>query len=240
MLLRKATRKLSFLIALLKSAFHSFYIYFIINFVTRNISIYYDRKIASTMKNFIYILTLLICAGCTSNNQSIRPEELDFSKALLPIRESVFEDSTYYIWGASPIKGEDGKYHLFYSRWKKEHGFEAWVSHSEIAHAVSDNLFGPYKHHDVALEERGTDFWDGRRSFHLGAGRTILCHRKRYGWSIYPQRSLTGFVYFRRWYRLETSKTSTRIRFASELGRRQMRYHFPFGTSSDLYGKWIT
>ena len=114
------------------------------------------------MRNFILLLTLLLCVGCSNNKQAIGPDELNLSEILQPVpKNAVFEDSTYYIWGATPIKGEDGKYHLYYSRWKKEHGFEAWVSHSEIAHAVCDNLFGPYKHHDVALEGRGAEFWDG-------------------------------------------------------------------------------
>lgn len=114
------------------------------------------------MKNFVFFLTLLACVGCTSNKETECPDELNLSEALQPAPKSaIFEDSTYYIWGASSIKGEDGKYHLYYSRWDKKHGFSAWVTHSEIAHAVSENLFGPYTHHDVALPERGADFWDG-------------------------------------------------------------------------------
>lgn len=84
------------------------------------------------------------------------------NSALCPIpRRAIFEDSTYFIWGASPIKGDDGRYHLYYSRWHKKFGFSAWVTHSEIAHAVADDLFGPYKFSDVSLPERGDNFWDG-------------------------------------------------------------------------------
>lgn len=63
-------------------------------------------------------------------------------------------------WGASLVKGDDGLYHMFYSRWKKELGW-AWVTHSEIAHAVSESPFGPFKHKDVTLPVRGPEFWDG-------------------------------------------------------------------------------
>lgn len=82
---------------------------------------------------------------------------------LLPVDEecSVFQDKDYYTWGGSPVRGDDGLYHLYYSRWKKEYGFLAWVTHSEIAHAVSKKATGPYKFHDLALPARGAQYWDG-------------------------------------------------------------------------------
>ena len=108
------------------------------------------------------LLLLLLSMGCTSQDKKIVQREVNMETALCPIpKKAVFQDSTYYIWGASPIKGEDGRYHLYYSRWDKKYGFKAWVTHSEIAHAVSDNLFGPYHFADVALPERGADYWDG-------------------------------------------------------------------------------
>lgn len=88
--------------------------------------------------------------------------QLNIASMLQPIpQQAILKDSLYYIWGASPIKGDDNKYHLFYSRWKKELGFMAWVTHSEIAHAVSDSLLGPYTFSDIALPVRGNSFWDG-------------------------------------------------------------------------------
>ena len=72
-----------------------------------------------------------------------------------------FSDPDFNIWGGSPVKGDDGKYHMFYSRWPRNLGHAAWVTHSEIAHAVSDSPFGPWRHRDVALPARGADFWDG-------------------------------------------------------------------------------
>ncbi len=66
----------------------------------------------------------------------------------------------YYNWGASIIKGDDGKYHLFYSRWKKELKFTAWLTHSEIAHAVSDHPAGPWKYKETVLTSRGKGHWD--------------------------------------------------------------------------------
>ncbi len=52
-------------------------------------------------------------------------------------------------------------YHLYYYRWPRRLGHNAWVTHSEVAHAVGTNLFGPFRHRDVALPARGAQWWDG-------------------------------------------------------------------------------
>ncbi len=75
-------------------------------------------------------------------------------------RKSVLCSDEMSIWGGSLARGDDGLYHLLYSRWPKALGW-AWVTHSEIAHAVSDSPFGPFEFRDVALPVRGADFWDG-------------------------------------------------------------------------------
>ena len=90
------------------------------------------------------------------------PVEYDFNAMLQPVPAmSKWADANYNIWCGSEVKGDDGKYHLFYSRWPRKLGHQAWASHSEIAHAVSDTPFGPWIHHDVALPARGTNYWDG-------------------------------------------------------------------------------
>ena len=69
----------------------------------------------------------------------------------------------FWVWGASVIRGEDGKYHLFASRWpKKCPFFNGYIFYSEIVRAVSDRPEGPFTFQDVVLQERGPDFWDGR------------------------------------------------------------------------------
>ncbi|MFI3320796.1 MAG: glycoside hydrolase family protein [Rikenellaceae bacterium] len=70
-----------------------------------------------------------------------------------------FED--YNNWGTNIVKGKDGKYHAIYSRWARSRGHLAWVTHSEVAHAVSDNLTGPYTYVNMALPPRGREYWDG-------------------------------------------------------------------------------
>jgi len=66
----------------------------------------------------------------------------------------------YYIWCSSPIWGEDGKVHLFYSRWKKEKGMGGWLNGSEICRAEADSPWHKFEHKQVILAPRGGEFWD--------------------------------------------------------------------------------
>lgn len=86
----------------------------------------------------------------------------DFPSMIQPADPAaLFSDENYYVWGGSMVRGDDGKYHLYYSRWPRELGHNAWVTHSEIAHAVADSPFGKMRHLNVALPQRGRNFWDG-------------------------------------------------------------------------------
>jgi hypothetical protein len=46
-------------------------------------------------------------------------------------------------WDGQIIKGPDGKYHMFASRWDQARGHNGWGS-SLAVHAVADNPVGPY------------------------------------------------------------------------------------------------
>lgn len=85
-------------------------------------------------------------------------------KELLPEefnKSNIIEEEDYNVWGTNILKGKDGKYHAIYSRWLKSRGHHGWVTHSEIAHAVSDSLTGPYKFRNLVLPPRGNTYWDG-------------------------------------------------------------------------------
>jgi len=88
---------------------------------------------------------------------------LNINEMMQPVPVSAkLTDDGYMVWGTSMVKSHiDGKYHVFYSRWPIETGFKSWVTHSEIAHGVSETPFGPFTFVDIPLPERGTDFWDG-------------------------------------------------------------------------------
>lgn len=111
------------------------------------------------MKNLLFItIAIFTLASCTTKEKPNAKFKLELGKVA---PQSIFNggDSITH-WGGSVVKGEDGLYHMFYSRWKKDLGW-AWVTHSEIAHAVSESPFGPFKHKDVTLPVRGAEYWDG-------------------------------------------------------------------------------
>lgn len=64
-------------------------------------------------------------------------------------------DPEYFYWCISPIDGEDGKTHLFVSRWKAKHeygeGMDGWKKICEIAHCVGDSAEGPFRVTDIPL-----------------------------------------------------------------------------------------
>lgn len=59
-------------------------------------------------------------------------------------------------WDGGVIKGDDGKYYMFGSRWSDKLGFEGWAE-SQAVYAVSDNLYGPYEDKGVLWP----DYCDG-------------------------------------------------------------------------------
>lgn len=71
---------------------------------------------------------------------------------------SAYADMGYHCWDPQITKGEDGRYYLVYSRWRKQGG--DWLTTSEICMAVSDQPAGPYQHLKVLLTGRGPGHWD--------------------------------------------------------------------------------
>ena len=49
---------------------------------------------------------------------------------------------------------------MFYSRWKREYSFYGWLTHSEVAHAISKSPAGPWKYKETALAGRRNGKWD--------------------------------------------------------------------------------
>jgi len=83
------------------------------------------------------------------------------------------------------VRTADGLCHLFYSRWPKQEGFSAWVTHSEITHALAQHPLGPYTHVDVALPARGLPYWDGHCTHNpnvlYAAGKYYLYYMGNHG-----------------------------------------------------------
>lgn len=68
----------------------------------------------------------------------------------------------YWVWCGSAIRGEDGRYHLFASRWPRSLPFfEGYIRASEIVRAVADTPTGPFEFDEIVLPARGRRHWDG-------------------------------------------------------------------------------
>lgn len=67
----------------------------------------------------------------------------------------------YWIWDPSVIKGADGRYHMFASRWPQTVGFGNWVTNSEIVRAVADKPEGPYTFVEVVMSRSDKKRFDG-------------------------------------------------------------------------------
>jgi predicted GH43/DUF377 family glycosyl hydrolase len=113
--------------------------------------------------NLMFFAGVMILISCTPKRSVPEYGELDINALIDLVPQSAkFINDTSFIWCGTMVKSHvDQKYHMFYSRWPREYGFAAWVTSSEVAHAVSDSPFGPFEHKDVALPHRGSDHWDG-------------------------------------------------------------------------------
>lgn len=93
------------------------------------------------------------------------------------IKTPAFQSKDWWVWGSSVVKGYDGKYHMFVSRFPKSLPFHpGWMVASEIVHATADSPQGPYKFSEVALPSRGAQYWDGRSTHNP----RILKHNGKY------------------------------------------------------------
>ncbi len=115
---------------------------------------------------FLTHLLQVSLAGATTNSAGMA-DTLDFTKLIpktMP-RTAMFQQPGWFLWDPCIIRGEDGGFYLFYSRWPTQLGYDAWCTHAEIAWAKATNAAGPYAFQGVALATRGAGFWDGHAVF---------------------------------------------------------------------------
>ena len=115
-----------------------------------------------TRRNFLGQAAAGSCAALLSRAVGAAPPpSLDFRRLLRPApRTARFEMDGYFVWCGTMTRGDDGLFHLFFSRWPKSTTFRGWVSHSEVGHAVAEHPTGPYRFKDLALRGSGTGTWD--------------------------------------------------------------------------------
>lgn len=92
---------------------------------------------------------------------------MNLSEKMKPVKmKAAFELENKYVWGASVVKGQDGKYHMFADVWDKTVPFHpGWLVVSRIVEAVSETPEGPYKYERTLFEQRGNMYWDGMSVF---------------------------------------------------------------------------
>ncbi|MBN7811217.1 glycoside hydrolase family protein [Algoriphagus sp. H41] len=108
-----------------------------------------------TLRNWAFVAFFLVLG------QALAQDDLKLSERILPIGpEHIFKTEGYFNWCGSVVKGADGRYHLFYSRWPEATKFTGWLLFSEVARAVSDSATGPWDYQETVLTGRGPGYWD--------------------------------------------------------------------------------
>ncbi|NWK55041.1 sucrase [Verrucomicrobiaceae bacterium N1E253] len=111
------------------------------------------------------IPTLLLLATTLASAEAA--PEYNFQKMIQPVPlHSKLEHKDWSTWGSAVLKGDDGKYHMFYCRWPKSIPWAtSWVVDAEICYAVADAPDGPFKHVRTILRGRKHEdkpqSWDG-------------------------------------------------------------------------------
>ena len=107
------------------------------------------------------MLSVLSTGACLANNGTgsffYDDDESSFARHLKPVGR-VLEMEGYYVWCNSPIESDDGKIHVFFSRWDAKKGMGGWIKGSEIAHAIADSPEGPYKYAETIFSPRAGFF----------------------------------------------------------------------------------
>lgn len=113
-------------------------------------------------RNFLSHNSILFLGACICSTKAGAffpvDDESAFARHLKPVGRAL-EMEGYYVWCNSPIQGDDGKTHLFFSRWIEKKGMGGWINGSEICHAVADAPEGPYQFKEVIFQPR-PGAWD--------------------------------------------------------------------------------
>jgi len=122
-----------------------------------------DEHASKVMKPTPKTIILGALAALLAFSPGHRAAAADFPQPGIVPRDGGFRMDGYWVWCGSVIKGGDGRYHMFASRWPKDIAFHpGWMAYSEVVRAVSDTPEGPYTFEQVVLPARGAEYWDGR------------------------------------------------------------------------------
>jgi len=97
---------------------------------------------------------------------------MNFGARMLPTSwDFILAQEGYYVWCGSMFHHRD-TYYIAYSRWKKEYGFDGWVSHSEICLAKSDAILGTFTYVKTILPFGDPSDWDA----HVAHNPTVITY----------------------------------------------------------------
>lgn len=118
-------------------------------------------RIRSSVRILLSIILWITLASISTAKEATTPVAFGERMGLAQVGGG-FAMEGYWVWCGSVIRGEDGKYHMFASRWPRELAFTPnWMTNSEVVRAVADNPEGPYEFAEVVLPARDKDYWDG-------------------------------------------------------------------------------
>ncbi len=131
---------------------------------------------------------------------NVQAQDLDLGARVQPVPQGArFSEPGYFVWCGAPVAGRGWEVSsvLFPLAGEEPKAFApGWAIHSEIAYAVADQPFGPYKFVNVALPARGTNaatgtkYWDADVTHNpnivLRDGKYLLYYIGNYGDGKYP------------------------------------------------------
>ena len=94
-------------------------------------------------------------------------------------------------WDGKIIKGPDGRYHLFCSRWEQARGHNGWFQ-SKTVHAVSDRLTGPYVDKGLCWPDSEGGKGHNVTALQLADGRYAIVISETRPGAVYVSKSLDG------------------------------------------------
>ena len=95
-------------------------------------------------------------------------------------RSGGYHEADFHVWCGSVVAEEDGRYHMFASRWSRQLPFTCWATSSEIVRAVADHPSGPFRFQEVVLAGRDERYFDGR-SVH----NPVICRNPASGYALF-------------------------------------------------------
>ena len=94
-------------------------------------------------------------------------------------------------WDGQILKGPDGRFHLFASRWQQARGHNGWFE-SKAVHAVSDHLTGPYEDKGLCWPDDQGGKGHNVTSLKLPDGRYAIVISETRPGTVYVSASLDG------------------------------------------------